>query len=81
MPCNIDHDPCIATRGCCVRFKPLQLTDEAPKSWLGVGKVLGLKKDPELTQMNKKNIIVYRILVDFGDETPASVLPCIIERC
>ena len=56
MPCNIDYDPCIATRGIRVRFKPFQLTDDAPKSWLGVGKVVGLQKDPVLTQMNKKNM-------------------------
>jgi hypothetical protein len=80
MPCNIDHDPCIATRGLRVRFKSCQLMDDAPESWLGIGTVLGLQKDPVLTQMNKKNMTVYRILIDFGDETPASVLPSIIER-
>jgi len=81
MPCNIDHDPCIAARGIRVRFKPNQLMDDAPQSWLGIGTVLGLKKDHDLTKMNQKNIIVYRILVDFGDKEPASVLPCTLKRC
>ena len=81
MPCNIDDDPCMAARGIRVRFKPNQLTEDAPESWLGTGTVLGLKKDTLLTQMNRKNIIVYRILVDFGDKEPASVLPCTLKRC
>lgn len=81
MPCNIDNDPCIAARGISVCFKPNQLTEDAPDSWLGTGTVLGLKKDHELTKMNRKNIIVYRILVDFGDNEPASVLPCTLKRC
>ena len=80
MPCNIDHDPCIATRGTLVCFKPFQLIESSPESWLGVGIVVGIQKDTMLTQMNKKNIVMYRILINFGDKTPAWVLPCTIVR-
>ena len=36
--------------------------------------------DKFLTPMNKKNIQMYRILVDFGGVEHASVLPSILKR-
>ena len=80
MRTNIDYDPVIASRGTRVQFKPFQLTEDVPKSWLGIGTVVGLCKDPLLTEMNRRNIIIYRILIDFGDDSPASVLPRCLTR-
>lgn len=80
MRTNIDYDPVIASCGTRVQFKPGQLTGDVPKSWLGTGIVVGLCKDPQLTEMNCRNMVVYRILIDFGDESPASVLPRCLTR-
>ena len=80
MPCNIDYDPCIACRGTRVQFKTNMLNETAPIAWFGIGTVIGLEKDPQLTEMNMKNKIIYRIIIDFGDKTPASILPRLLQR-
>ena len=79
MPTNFDDTPWLATRGQCVcltSFCPTMY----PRIWEKTGVVTGISLDKGLTPMNKKNIQIYRILVDFGDGNIASVLPCILKR-
>tara|TARA_B100000780_G_C21113055_1_gene449994 strand:+ start:2138 stop:2437 length:300 start_codon:yes stop_codon:yes gene_type:complete len=87
MPTNFDHNPKIATRGQQVRLKSFGHPDGPrstwsgiePESWQRVGKVKGIELDQNLTEMNGKDIQKYRILVDFGDGSIASILPCILK--
>jgi hypothetical protein len=77
MPTNFDHCIALATRGSKVRVKCVSSLE--PESWKEIGTVTGIKLDKVLSQMNEKNIQMYRILVDFGDGKMASVLPCILK--
>ena len=77
MPTNFDHCIALATRGSKVQLKTVSNIER--ESWTGTGLVKGIKMDKVLSGMNKKNIQMYRILVDFGDGEIASVLPCILK--
>ena len=79
MPTNFDATPWLATMGQRVRITCFDSTTHPPE-WDSVGVVTGITLDKLLTVMNKKNIQLYRILVDFGGDTPASFLPCILKR-
>jgi len=78
MPTNFDAKPWLATRGQRVRITNCPGT-HLPE-WDNVGVVTGITLDKLLTQMNSKNIQMYRILVDFGGPEPASFLPSILKR-
>lgn len=77
MPTNFDNCIALATRGSKVRVKCVSGLE--PESWKEIGTVAGIKLDKVLSQMNEKNIQMYRILVDFGDGKMASVLPRILK--
>jgi hypothetical protein len=87
MPTNFDHNHKLATRGQQVRLKSFGHPDgprstwsgTEPEPWQHAGTVKGIELDPILTEMNGKNIQIYRILIDFGDGPIASVLPCILK--
>ena len=87
MPTNFDHNPKLATRGQQVRLKSFGHPDGPsakwsgiePASWQRIGKVKGIELDHNLTEMNGKGIQKYRILIDFGDGSIASILPCILK--
>lgn len=87
MPTNFDHNPKLATRGQQVRLKSFggaqgnspTWTGVEPATWLRVGTVQGIELDHILTEMNDKGIQKYRILIDFGDGSIASLLPCILK--
>ena len=74
MATNFDSKTWAATTGQRVTVKECN----GPESWKSIGIVKGLERDIVLTSMNKKNIQVYRILVDFGDDKLASLLPGIL---
>jgi hypothetical protein len=79
MPTNFDNTPWLATRNQRVRINCFCSITHLP-IWANIGVVSGISLDKTLTQMNKKNIQVYRILVDFGDGKIASILPRILKR-
>jgi len=87
MPTNFDHNHKLATRGQQVRLKSFGHSDGPrstwsgiePSSWQRVGTVKGIELDHNLTEMNGKGIQKYRILIDFGDGSTASILPCILK--
>ena len=79
MPTNFDEKPCLATRGQHVRFKFYWEAFHQPE-WQNIGIVRGIKLDKDLTRMNKINKQIYRILVDFGNDQIASMLPCVLEK-
>ena len=80
MPTNFDAKPWLATRGQRVRSTNCPETSTHPPEWDNVGVVTGIVLDKLLTKMNKKNIQMYRIIVDFGGAEPASFLPSILKR-
>jgi hypothetical protein len=77
MATNFDTKHWAATNG---QRVVLREWHGVPASGNGVGTVRGIEHDLMLSSMNKKNIQMYRILVDFGDEKLASVLPCLLKR-
>lgn len=77
MPTNFDNFPKLATRGQQVRIRIFGGAE--PDSWKNIGIVTGIQLDTQLTEMNHNKIQIYRILVDFGDEDTASVLPYILK--
>lgn len=78
MATNFDTQHWAATNGQCVLLRECSLVSA---SWNGIGIVRGIEHDHLLSLMNKKNLQIYRILVDFGDEKLASVLPRLLKRC
>jgi len=76
MSTNFDSKTWAATTGQRVILNECS----GPESWKGVGIVKGIEHDSQLSSMNKKNIQMYRILVDFGDGKIASLLPCLLKR-
>lgn len=81
MSTNFDSKTWAATTGQRVILNECILNESSgPESWKGVGIVKGIEHDSQLSSMNKKNIQMYRILVDFGDGKIASLLPCLLKR-
>ena len=77
MSTNFDSKTWAATTG-----QRVTIADgNGQESWKGVGIVKGIEHDIILSSMNKKNIQMYRILVDFGDDKLASLLPRLLKRC
>ena len=87
MPTNFDHNPKLVTCGQHVLLKSFghptgprsTWSGLEPESWQNVGTVQGIELDKNLTEMNDKGIQKYRILIDFGDGSIASILPCILK--
>jgi len=85
MPTNLDNIEWVATTGQRVKVKPWVTPPpdhDTRSQWKGIGIVRGIELDNLLTGLNlkSKNIQVYRILVDFGNDELASVLPPLLEK-
>ncbi len=55
-----------------------QLKSNEPRSWLNIGKIIGFTLDEELTDMNQRNLKIYRVLVQF-ERLPQEATPDEIE--
>ena len=72
---NLDLIQWTPIRGKKVIFNTSEWRNVEPIQWKNIGTVIGIELDKELTSMNRKNIKMYRIHVDFGHPEIASLLP------
>ena len=80
MATNWGEQPWVVTNSTKVRLKREYHRSSTSSSWVGVGTVVGMEKDVVLTELNRKNLQVYRVNVDFGNGEVASLLPETLRR-
>ena len=75
---NIDH----LKQGLLVRIKQDELKGKEPSTWKNNAKLVRFEKDVLLTDMNKRNIVVYRCILQFdGKPTQRDLLKFGRHRC
>jgi hypothetical protein len=54
--------------GAQIRFRPSKMNGHEPATWKNEGRLLKFERDEQLTSMNKRNIEIFRCIVEFEEE-------------